>query len=184
MSARSGTPIDGLLDALEERMGIEHVTAADDAPSQRARVVWARAGAIEPRSITYRVPGERTRGRNAHPWTATIFGPSDLEVTGLLHQLQVHIDDLLGPPQGAAERETLQADVPAPLGRGYELKAGKIEPRGGNGTATQYACDVAITIFTRIRTRIRGTVEGAPALLVTPLDPDSLATPTDIAWPA
>lgn len=183
MSGLGGTPFDELFETLTARMGVMNTTEID--PSQRTRVVWARAGAPEPRPIPYRVAGERTIGRLAHAWTATVHGSDDLEVTGLLHQLQAHLDDVLGPPQGAAELETPQADKPAPLGRGYELKPGKLAGVVGlDGTAAGVAQDLTVTVYTRVRTRIRGVIPGAPSLRAQPLDPDSLATPADIAWSA
>jgi hypothetical protein len=154
MSARVPTPIDDLLDALEERMGIEHVTSGDASPSQRSRVVWSRAGAIVPGAAPWRRAGRKIIGRDAHPWKATIYAATDLEVSELLEQLRGHIDILQGPPQGGPALGTVGDDDYVAERPGYEFKPGTIEPRGGDGVATQYACDAQVTFYRLVASHI------------------------------
>ncbi len=144
MSTAGGTPFDWFFDALTSRMGILHTTEGH--ASQRDRVIWERSGALEPGNIKYTRPGEKTIGKLGHPWTASVYGASDLEVCARVAELWGHIDEVVGPPQGTGE----VADH-----HGYTLKPGKVEPRGGDGVAAGYGCDVAVTLYTPVASQIR-----------------------------
>lgn len=142
--AQVGTPFDWLFEALTRAMGVTHTT--ESSPSQRDRVVWSRSGAIKPERSPYQRSSEQTMGRLAHPWTATVYGASDLEVSQRLAQLWSHLDRLAGPPAGDYEVGQPGDSDYAPESPGYEFAPGKIELRGGDGTAMGYACDVAVTL--------------------------------------
>lgn len=177
------TPFDRLFADLTDRIGV--LVTAESSPSMQPRIVFERAGAPEPQTIPYRVAGEHTIGRLAHPWIATVYGSDDSDVTARLHALLEALDDLAGPPQGSADLETLQPEGFAPMARGYQLKPGKLGGVvGGDGVSAQFATDVGVTLYTRVRKRLRGSAQASATLQVTPLDPSALATPTEISWPA
>ncbi len=172
------TPFDDLFAALEERMGVPVGTDAD--PSQRSRVVWSRAGAIEPRPAPWRRAGQKTIGRDAHRWKATIYADSDLEACLLLKQFRGHLDILQGPPQGGPA-VGVEGDADYVRERpGYEIKAGEIGPRGGDGTAAGYACDVAVTLFDLVASHIHplATVETVGVTVAADIDDPE----TGITW--
>lgn len=178
-----GTPFDRLWADLSDRLGV--LVTPEDSPSQLDRIVFTRSGPPAPRPIPYRVAGERTTGRRAHPYTATCYAATDGEASALAAALEAALDDLLGPKQGGSDLETLQPEEREPMGRGYETAGGKLAGVvGGDGLAAGYACDLGVTLYTRVRRAIRGSAQASATLQVTPLDPSALATPTEISWPA
>lgn len=144
MSNLSGTPFDALFDALTRAMGIPH--AVSSAPSQRQRVVWERSGALKPQRSPYARDNEKTLGRLGHPWTATVYGDSDLEVSALVGQLWAHLDCLVGPPNGDRAIGEPGDDDFAPESPGYDFTPGAIGPQGGDGKAAGYACACAVEL--------------------------------------
>jgi hypothetical protein len=139
----NGTPFDKLFADLSDRMGVLHTTDTD--PSQRDRVIWERAGALTPEPIRYTRAGVKLIGRLGHPWTARVYGASDLEVSQRVAQLLGWIDELVGPPQGC---ETEGHD-------GYKFAPGEIAPQGGDGKAAGRGCDVAVTLYQPVASQIR-----------------------------
>ncbi|MBP9825625.1 MAG: hypothetical protein KBF21_15465 [Thermoanaerobaculia bacterium] len=149
-----GTPFDALFAALETRLGV--LVTPDDSPSQRDRIVFTRSGPPAPRPIPYRVAGERTTGRRAHPYTATCYAATDRDASALAAMLEAELDDVLGPKQGGADLEELKPEEREPVGRGYETSPGKLAGVvGGDGVAAGYACDLGVTLFTRVRSEVR-----------------------------
>jgi hypothetical protein len=148
------TPFDATFAALSERLGV--VVSLDDSASMRGRVVMSRAGAVDPQRWPHGVnrDDEQSWGRMAHPWTATVYGDSDLEVSNRAAQMIAWLDLLEGPPDGSpADGDPDDSDyVPERLG--YAVKGGKVEPRG----ATGYACDLAMTLYTPITTAVHASI--------------------------
>ena len=149
------TPFDRLFADLTDRLGV--LVTAESSPSMQPRIVFERAGAVEPQPRPYAVAGERTIGRLAHPWIATVYGCNDADVIVRLGELIAAIDDIVGPPQGDASKEELQPEeAVAPLARGYALKTGKLPGVvGGDGVSAQAATDLGVTLYTRIRSQVR-----------------------------
>ncbi len=143
MSNFGGTPFDALFETLTIRMGVLHTT--ETSPTQRDRVAWSRSGALGSEPIRWGRKGLKIIKRRAHPWTASVYGASDLEVCARVDQLESWLDELVGPEQGC---ETAGHD-------GYKFAAGKIEPRGGDGVSAGYGCDVAVTLYTPVASQIR-----------------------------
>lgn len=139
----SGTPFDALFAALTEKMGVTNTT--ESSPTQRDRVEWERSGPLGTEPIKYTREGFKFIGRMAHPWTASVYGASDLEVCNRVRELIGWLDELVGPPQGCE----------VPDHDGYKVAAGKVEPRGGDGGAAGYGCDVAVTLYTPIYSQVR-----------------------------
>ncbi len=139
----AGTPFDALFAALSDRMGVLHTVGGS--PSQRDRVVWERSGPLGSEPIRYTRPGVKIIKRRVHPWTASVYGASDLEVCQRVDALEGWLNELIGPEQGC---ETAGHD-------GYKFAAGKVEPRGGDGTAAGYGCDVAVTLYAPVASQIR-----------------------------
>lgn len=138
----------GLFVALERAMRVPHVT--DPSPSQKARVVWSLTGAPASTPARYQAPGEKRVALLAWPHTATVYGSSQIECQRLVAQLLGHIDRLAGPPKGRPALADNEGER-----FGYEFKAGKIAGiAGGDGVATGYACDVAVTLFQPVSSHI------------------------------
>lgn len=175
------TPFADLFARLETAMRLRVLVEphADAAASNEPRMVWSRSGGVEIQPIPYTVPGEHTIARLAHPWTVLICGPSDLEVVESLSDLTWYMDKLAGPKQGAVELETLQPNTRAPMGRGYGLKTGKVAPVGDDAAAESWACDVEVTLYTRVR-RIRQTMQAVPILAIAPSEPSTLSAPSEL----
>ncbi len=73
-----------------------------------------------------------------------MYGASSSEVTLRSEQLEGHLDELVGPPQGC---ETPGHD-------GYKI--GRIGPaKGGDGTAAGYSRTVQVTLYRRVSSQIR-----------------------------
>jgi hypothetical protein len=172
MSARVPTPIDDLLDALEERMGIEHVTSGDTFPSQRSHVAWSRSSGIAPQPLRFGHDGQQTIARHAHAWEAMAYAATDLEVSNLLKQLHGHVDNIKGPRGGTPADGDPGDDDYAPETMGYDVAAGKA-PQGGDGVAAGYAGSLIFTFYESVAAQIYGSK--AP----TSVTVDAQATDTD-----
>lgn len=186
MNSDSPTPFDALFDALAGRLGCPMIkgTHGDAGGSAETRVTWVRSGAPKPEPIPYQRARDKVIGRLAHPWTATIYGATDLEVSTLLASLWAQIDKLQGSPKGSPEMGKPGDDDYVPERPGYALAAGKIEPMGEDEHAAWWECDVSVTLYQPVVQATRGTAEGAARLELKPTTPAVLAEPSEVVWPS
>jgi hypothetical protein len=147
----NGTPFDRLFADLSDRMGVLHTTDTD--PSQRDRVIWEHAGfAREP--IGYTIPGTVTIGRHAHKYKVSVYGASELEAAARAAQLEGHLDNIIGPPQGAPPPPGLESGWSR---HGY--KVGESTPiAGGDGTAAGRGCSLTVTLYQPIFSELRASL--------------------------
>lgn len=144
MTVARGTPFDDLFAQLTERMGVLHTASPDTDPSQRDRVEWKHDGFTrEP--IGYSIPGTVTIARHAHEYQVSVYGGSELEVSDRARELEGHLDNLAGPPQGA----------PPPAGNGYHVGKSSKPVRGGDGDAAGFGCTVPITLYLPVFSEVR-----------------------------
>ncbi len=179
------TPFDGFFDALEARLRIPcpREPDGDAAASTETRITWVRDGAPKWEKIPYHRARSRVIGRYAHPWLATIYGSSDLEVCNLLAALTAACDKLLGAPQGSCELGDPGDEDYAPEAPGYELTPGKIEPFGDSLIAASWTCEVNVILRQPVDAATRGTAQGSARLEAKPDAPAELADPTEVVWP-
>lgn len=153
MSANRGTPFDALFQALTERMRVLHTATPDTDPSQRDRVEWAHDGFTR-ENIPYNIPGTVTVGRHAHRYKVSVYGATELEVASRAAEIEGHLWNLIGPPQGA----------PPPAGNGYKVGSTSTPTRGGDGISAGFACVVEITlnepVFSEVRPKLAVTHPG------------------------
>ena len=145
----SPTPFDPIFLALEGALHVPVLLGAVSAAasSNERRIVFERGGAPKYGPIPYRVPGEKTIGRLAHPFKVAICGASDTEVTELLGALIGALDELVGPPQGCAVDGH----------EGYSVTPGQIV--GDDLAAAGFVQEASVTLHTRVRSQIRATAE-------------------------
>ncbi len=172
MSNLGGTPFDWLFEKLTLEMGTPNIT--ETSPTQRERVEWARSGPLGTEPCPYQLPRCVVLNRQLHPFTASIYAGSDLEVCALARLLEAKLEAVVGPKQGIDEVRT-----------GYVFAAGKVEPRGGDGVAAGYGCDVAVTLRIVNNAERRPLAPPGPAKIsAAALVPEALAsTPITVAAP-
>lgn len=165
MNADSPTPFDALFIALEGKLKVPMLkgTSSDAAGSAERRVIWIRDGGLGTENCPYQLPGVKVISRRVHPWTATVYGASDLDVCQLVDQLEVQLEAIIGPRQGIDDVRT-----------GYRFAAGKVEPMGDDDAAEIYVCDVAITLFTLTIAEARPLAPARASLATTPQSPEAL----------
>lgn len=168
------TPFDDFFRALEGALGVPVLVGEADASagSTEPRITVERAGDPTYESIPYRVPGERTIGRLAHPFAVTIYGATDDEVANRLADFCYEVDRLVGPPQGTSD---------IPDHHGYVFKAGAVKGiAGDDAVAASYACGVSLTLRTPV-SKVRRTARGRVSLTIAPASPEALtSTPIEV----
>jgi len=161
-------------------MGVLHTT--EPTPSQASRVVWERAGAIVPGPAPFRRAGRKVIARHAHPWKATVYAATDLDVTEMLEQLHGHIDILQGPPQGGPALGTVgDADYVSER-PGYAFESGEIKGvAGGDGIAAGCACDCKVTFYRLVASHIHPPATVTSITVATASGDDDGPAWTDVA---
>lgn len=182
----SPTPFDDFFAKLEAALAVPcpREPHADAAGSQETRIVWARSGDPRPEQIPYQRAREKVIGRLAHPWMATIYASSDLEVSTLLASLWAKVDSFFGPPRGApALGNPGDADY-MPERLGYQFAPGSVGVLGDDAAAASWSCTVQVTLYQPVASEVRrvATVEHVTLSTTAPAGGGAV-NPASITWP-
>jgi hypothetical protein len=162
-------PFELLLEQLTGRMStpghpIHHRwgTQADAAHTNADRIAWI-PGNLDPGVINYELDNAETVGAQLAHFDVSIYGGSPAAVYQLHKDLWAWLDVLVGPKQGCP------AIGSNPARSGYEMGACKVEPRGGDLSATGWGTIVSITLKDPVVRRFfpLGTVQEVSVSVVT-----------------
>ncbi len=155
MTLGRGSPFDGVFAALTEAMGVLHTASPDTDPSQKDRCEWKHGGfgGLEP--IGYTMPGTVTIGRQAVEYQVSVYGASELEVLARAGELAGHLDNLVGPPQGAAPPPGLGEGW---IRHGYKVGRTSTPAQGADGTSAGYGCTLPVTLYQPVYAELRPTL--------------------------
>jgi hypothetical protein len=166
----SATPLDPLLAALTEALGVPQQAYPDVDQTMADRCEWHNDGFTGLEPIGYTMPGTVTIGRQGVEYQVSIYGASELEVLARAAQLAGKLDRLVGPPQGA----------PPPAGHGYKVGRSSKPVRGGDGTSAGWSTVLPVTLFQPVYSEVRPLLTVAhPSITTTAqagngVGPDSL----------